>query len=78
MSIAAAAVLEAQASEVELSSITEAVGRDLKGQVSSERIEQTLRRLISGRYSNARITTFMPIFLRKAASEELRHAEPGR
>ncbi len=67
---------------VELGPIVQAVTRDLAGAaVSGDRIEVLLQQLLDQEFSDARVTTFLPIFLHRYACETLRaelaRAEPG-
>ena len=56
---------------IELGPIAEKVGRALRGQVAQERIEQVLNTLLARDFSDARVTTYLPIFLQRAACESL-------
>ena len=57
---------------VELGPIVQAVSRELAGQVPFERIEELLREMLEREFSEARVTTFLPVFLRRYACETLR------
>jgi hypothetical protein len=61
---------------VDLGPVTEAVLRSFAGHVPRERIEALLCRLLEEEFSEARVTTFLPIFLQRVACETLR-AEHG-
>lgn len=63
---------------VELGPIAHAVGRELCGQVPLERIEQLLRDLLEQEFSQARVTTFLPIFLHRFACDTLRTEARGQ
>lgn len=66
---------------IELGPVVEAIARELGGTVAAERIEDLLRELLEREFRDARITTFVPIFLHRTASERLRSelpSQPGR
>lgn len=64
---------------VELGPIAHAVSRELCGQVPPDRIEHLLRELLEQEFSEARVTTFLPIFLHRFACDTLRaEAQGGR
>lgn len=57
--------------QIALGPIAEKVSRTLCGQVTQERIEQVLHRLLEQEFGDARVTTYLPIFLQRAACETL-------
>jgi hypothetical protein len=57
---------------LDLGPIARAVGRELRGEVPAERIEQRLRELLDQQFSEAKVTTFLPILLHRSACESLR------
>lgn len=57
---------------VELSPITDKVLHSLQGDVPRARIEALLTELLAQEFSDARVTTFLPVFLHKLACETLR------
>lgn len=63
---------------VELGPIAHSVSRELCGQVPPERIEQLLRELLEQEFSEARVTTFLPIFLHRFACDTLRAEARGQ
>lgn len=63
---------------VELGPIAHAVSRELCDQVPPERIEQLLRDLLEQEFSEARVTTFLPIFLHRFACDTLRAEAQAR
>lgn len=67
----------AHAPPVDLAPIVQAVGRELRGQVPPQRIEHRLKLLLAHEFGQARVTTFLPIFLCRHACESFR-AEAAR
>lgn len=63
---------------VELGPIAHAVSRELCDQVPPERIEELLRELLEQEFSEARVTTFLPIFLHRFACDTLRAEAQAR
>ncbi len=62
---------------VELSPITDKVLHSLQGEVPRARIEALLSELLAQEFSEARVTTFLPVFLHKLACETLRREASG-
>jgi hypothetical protein len=60
----------------DLGPIVEAIARELDGGVAAERIESLLHELLEREFSDVKIATFVPIFLRRAALETLRRELP--
>lgn len=64
----------------DLDPVVEAIVRELDGTVAAERIERLLHELLEREFSDARITTFVPILLRRVTCEALRRelrSQPG-
>lgn len=61
-----------------LGPVVEAIARELGGAVATERIEALLRELLEREFGDARITSFVPIFLHRAACERLRSELPSQ
>jgi hypothetical protein len=57
---------------LDIGPVVEAIARELGGAVAAERIEMLLHELLEREFSDVRITTFLPIFLRRAACDTLR------
>lgn len=57
---------------VELGAIAQAVDREMNGLVPAEKIDQLLRKLLEQDFCDARVTTFLPIFLHRFACDALR------
>lgn len=57
---------------IDLGPVTKRVLRSLAGELPRERIERLLAELLEHGFSSARVTTFLPIFLRRVACETLR------
>jgi hypothetical protein len=62
---------------VALSPITDKVLHSLQGEVPRARIEALLSELLAQEFSDARVTTFLPVFLHKLACETLRRETRG-
>jgi hypothetical protein len=54
-----------------LDPIVQTLSRQLRGAVSPARIEEVLRDLLRRDFAHARVPTYVPIFLHRAASEAL-------
>lgn len=62
---------------LELGPVVTKLSTSLGGAVPVERIEQVLRDLLEQEFSEARVTTFLPIFLHRYAIETLRYSPGG-
>ncbi len=62
---------------LELGPVVTKLSTSLGGAVPVERIEQVLRDLLEQEFSEARVTSFLPIFLHRYAIETLRHGPTG-
>lgn len=67
----------APAMALELGPVVTKLSTSLGGAVPVERIEQVLRDLLEQEFSEARVTTFLPIFLHRYAIETLRYGPTG-
>jgi hypothetical protein len=61
---------------VDLAPLVHAITRELRAAVPAARIEALLRQLLEHEFRDARVVTFVPIFLQRAACEALRHELP--
>ena len=61
-----------QRSGLDLVTLADLVSHGLGGNVTRERVEHVLEELLTGEFADARVVTFMPIFLQRAALERLR------
>lgn len=60
---------------VDLAPITESVSRSMNGQVAAGEIERLLHALLAGdEFATARVVTYVPILLHRAACDRLRSA----
>jgi hypothetical protein len=57
---------------VDLGPVVQAIAHELSGAVEPERIEALLRDLLEQEFSDARVTTFLPIFLHRVARDSLK------
>lgn len=56
---------------IALDPIVQTLSRQLQGAVSAAHIEEVLRDLLTHEFADARVPTYLPIFLHRAASEAL-------
>jgi hypothetical protein len=57
---------------VDLGVIADKVLRSFNGELPRDRVERLLSELLEQEFSEARVTTFLPIFLHRVACETLR------
>ena len=57
---------------VDLGAVTDKVLRSFSGELPRDRVERLLADLLEQEFSDARVTTFLPIFLHRVACETLR------
>lgn len=56
---------------IDLEPIRQALLREAQGRVAPERIDALLQDLLAREFSDARVSTYVPIFLQRAAREAL-------
>jgi hypothetical protein len=60
---------------IPIDQLVHAVDRQMHGSVSEAHIEEVLRELLARDFSDARVVTFVPIFLQRATCDALRREQ---
>jgi hypothetical protein len=61
---------------IDLAAVSDAVDRSLHGSVPRERIDAVLHELLEHHLQDARVFSFLPIFLHREACDTLRKGTP--